>query len=56
MKDPETNFAKDSIIEVWKDPESASECNSIKSYEKVGVEAIVKNRNFSSLKHFRYYW
>ena len=37
-----TNFAKGSIIDVWRDPESAFECNSIKSYEKVGAEAILK--------------
>ena len=26
------NFAKDYIIDVWRGPESVSECNGIKSY------------------------
>ena len=48
------NFAKVSVIDVWRDPESEFECNSIKSYEKATVEAILKNGNFRSVKYRRY--
>ena len=48
-----TNLAKDCIIDVWRVPEFASECNSVKSYKNLAAEAVpggiyllkVDNRN-----------
>lgn len=37
-----TNFSKGSIIYIWSGPESASECNIMKSHKKVAGEALGK--------------
>ena len=44
-----TSFAKGSITDVWRGPESASECNNIESYKNVTAEAVQKNENFHSI-------
>ena len=42
------NFAKDSIIDVLRGSECASESNNIKSYQKIAAEAILKNEIFKA--------
>lgn len=44
-----TNFSKGSIIYIWSGPESASECNIMKSHKKVAGEALLENGHFYSV-------
>ena len=39
-----TNFAEGSTIDAFWAPECASECNSVKSYNNVAWETILKNQ------------
>ena len=41
-----TKFGKCSIIDVWGGPDSALECNSMKSDTKIAAEVILKMEIF----------
>ena len=49
-----TKFGKCSIIDVWGGPDSALECNSMKSDTKSCSRSYSKNGNIHSIKYRRY--